>query len=180
MDMTDFKAKYPDLYNAILDDGKKEGLAAGKIEGEAAGLEKGKAEAQAEAKADGAKAETERIKNVEAQLIPGHETLIDQLKFDGKTTGEQAAVQILQAEKALRTNAQANLDDDAVAAVAHIAAQDDGSSAASQRKDRDFDQLVTDYQEKHDCSKGTAISAVAKAHPDAHESWLSKVNKGGK
>ena len=31
--------------------------------------------------------------------MPGHEALVATLKFDGKTTGEQAAVQILAAEK---------------------------------------------------------------------------------
>ncbi len=53
-----------------------------------------------EGKAEGAKAELERIKAVEALNIPGHEALIAQLKFDGKTTGPEAAVQVLQAEQA--------------------------------------------------------------------------------
>lgn len=50
--------------------------------------------------AAGATAERERILAVEAQLLPGHEKLIAALKADGKTTGAEAAVQILAAEKA--------------------------------------------------------------------------------
>ena len=48
----------------------------------------------------GARQERARIQAVENQLIPGHEALIQQLKFDGKTTGSEAAVQVLAAEKA--------------------------------------------------------------------------------
>jgi len=51
---------------------------------------------------DGAKKENERIQAVKDQLIPGHEKLIEALMFDGKTTGEQAAVKVLQAEKDIR------------------------------------------------------------------------------
>jgi ATP-dependent Clp endopeptidase proteolytic subunit ClpP len=50
-------------------------------------------------KAEAAAAELKRIQDVEAQLIPGHEDLIAELKADGKTTGPEAAVKVLQAEK---------------------------------------------------------------------------------
>lgn len=53
-------------------------------------------------RAEGAAAERERIQSVESQAIPGHEKLIAALKFDGKTTGPEAAVQVLQAERAQR------------------------------------------------------------------------------
>ena len=131
MDITEFKTKYPDLHNAIFEEGKKEGHAAGLIEGEIAGLEKGKTEAQDQAKEASAKAERERIQSVESQSIPGHEKLIQTLKFDGKTTGPEAAVQILAAEKALRLNMKAQLDDDAVNAVDHIANQGLGDDVSS-------------------------------------------------
>lgn len=124
MTLEEFKAKYPDIYQACYDEGQKAGHKKGLAEGEASGMGKGRAEATGPARAEGAKAERERIKSVEAQLIPGHEALIDKLKFDGKTTGEQAAVQILQAEKTLRTNVSGQLDADAPDAVAHAAAPD--------------------------------------------------------
>lgn len=68
-----------------------------------------KAQGLEEGKAAGAEAERKRIQEVEAQLIPGHEALVNTLKFDGKTTGPEAAVQILAAEKQARGNVLASL-----------------------------------------------------------------------
>ncbi len=57
--------------------------------------------AYAKGKSEGASAERDRIKAVEAQgeNLPGHEALIQEMKFDGKTTGPEAAVKVLAAEK---------------------------------------------------------------------------------
>lgn len=65
-----------------------------------------------------ATAERERIQSVEQMAMPGHEDLIAALKFDGKTTGPEAAVRVLQAEKAANTQALADLETDAPAPVA--------------------------------------------------------------
>jgi hypothetical protein len=73
-------------------------------------------------KADGATAERERIKAVEAQAVPGHEALIAALKFDGKTTGPEAAVKVLAAEKEKRARTLADLKADAPAPVPHAEA----------------------------------------------------------
>lgn len=66
---------------------------------------------------EGAAQERERIKAVEEQLIPGHESLIKSLKFDGKTTGAEAAIKVLAAEKQARVNMLANLKADTPQAV---------------------------------------------------------------
>lgn len=58
--------------------------------------------ARAEGREAGATAERERIQAVEAQLIPGHEALINTLKFDGRTSGPEAAVKVLAAEREQR------------------------------------------------------------------------------
>lgn len=50
---------------------------------------------------EGATAERTRIQGVRAQTMKGHEALIETLAFDGKTTAEQAAVQVLAAEKSI-------------------------------------------------------------------------------
>jgi hypothetical protein len=55
--------------------------------------------AVAAARLDGAAAEAQRSAAVRAQVIPGHEALIEQLAADGITTGEQAAVRVLAAER---------------------------------------------------------------------------------
>lgn len=67
--------------------------------------------------AEGAAAERARIQAVERALIPGHEALIASLKFDGKTTGGDAALAVLDAERGVRARAAAQLDNDAPAPV---------------------------------------------------------------
>lgn len=47
----------------------------------------------------GRTAEAARIKAVREQLMPGHEALIERLAFDGATTGPEAAVAVLAAER---------------------------------------------------------------------------------
>jgi len=49
--------------------------------------------------AEGATAERGRILGIEANALPGHDALITTLKADGTTTPEQAAVQVLNAER---------------------------------------------------------------------------------
>jgi hypothetical protein len=56
-------------------------------------------EACALIRAEGAGAERARIASVREQAMPGHEALIEALAFDGKTTGPEAAVQVLAAER---------------------------------------------------------------------------------
>lgn len=80
MDLKELKDKHPDLARVLVEEGQAAGLVKGRIEG--------------------AQAERDRIAAVEAQAMPGHEALIAVLKADGKTTGPEAAVQVLAAEKA--------------------------------------------------------------------------------
>jgi len=78
-----------------------------------------------EGKTAGATAECERIKSVEEQTIAGHEALITELKFDGKTTGAEAAVKVLAAEKQSRTDTFAAHKKDAPKPVDEPAVVDD-------------------------------------------------------
>ena len=106
-------ANHPDIASAF----RKEGQDAVLAEGRAAGII----------------AERERIQAVEAQSLPGHEKLIAQLKFDGKTSGPEAAVQILAAEKAAGTAQLRDLRADAGTGAAASASQtgDHGSEDAA-------------------------------------------------
>lgn len=98
MDVQKLKAEHPDVAEALINEGK----------------------------AMGATAERDRIQNVEAQSMPGHEALIATLKFDGKTSGPEAAVQVLAAEKAKKGDQLAALKADADdAKVRHAAAPQD-------------------------------------------------------
>jgi len=72
--------------------------------------------------AEGATAERERIQSVMAQAMPGHDALINSLAFDGKTTGPEAAVAVLNAERTLRGKALADRRADAPEPAPHAAA----------------------------------------------------------
>ena len=65
--------------------------------------------ARAEGHAAGAAAERERIQAVRESSFAGHEALIEKLMFDGKTTGPEAAVQVLKAEQSARARHAADL-----------------------------------------------------------------------
>lgn len=62
---------------------------------------------RAEGEAAGRSAELKRSAEVRAQLLPGHDALIERLAADGKTTGPEAALAVLAAEKALLSQEQA-------------------------------------------------------------------------
>lgn len=87
------------------------------------------------ARAEGAAAEMARIQAVEAQAIPGHEGLIATLKFDGKTSGDQAAAAVVAAEKGLRGAALAALESDTPPVVAAVEG-DGGIDANAPIEDR--------------------------------------------
>lgn len=82
----------------------------------------------ADGKTEGAEAERKRIQAVEAQVIPGHEKLIESLKFDGTTTGPEAAVQVLAAEKQKRVDYRADVEDETPPPLPPVVG-DDGASA---------------------------------------------------
>lgn len=90
-------ANHPALVAEIRAEGVNEGRQIGLLAG----------------KAEGAAAERDRIKAVEAAALPGHDALIEALKYDGVTTGADAALKVLAAHKATLANMGANLTADA-------------------------------------------------------------------
>lgn len=100
-----FKAAFPEIHEEIrragFDAGVAEGLKTGREEGREAGAE----------------AERGRIQSVLGKGIPGHEALVNELAFDGRTTGPEAAEKILEAEAALRKTKQASFVSDTPAPV---------------------------------------------------------------
>jgi len=101
MNLEKLKQEHPDLVAAIV-----------------AEAQTGMAEAVNQAQEAGAKAEQQRIADVRAQAIPGHEALIETLAFDGKTTGAEAAMAMVGAEKSLREKALAEITGEANGVVA--------------------------------------------------------------
>ena len=80
------------------------------------------------ARAEGAAAELQRVKDVQAASLPGHEALIATLMFDGVTTGAQAALKVLAAERTKRGDKLLALQADAAAAVTTAAASPDADT----------------------------------------------------
>ncbi len=72
-------------------------------------------------RAEGAAAERDRIQAVEASCLPGHESLIAAIKYDGKSTAADAAVAIVAAERKLRSANATAIASEAPAPVAAAA-----------------------------------------------------------
>lgn len=163
--------KFPDVFKSI----EERGRIAGMGEGKDAGLREG----HAKGFSAGAESERQRIKAVEAQSLPGHEALIEQLKADGKTTGEQAAVAVLNAEKEKRKTRMQTLEDSAVKPVPP------SSTDAQQFSGADPNASVED-RAKAEWDKNPAIRAEFgsvqsyTAYLRATESGRAKILKGGK
>lgn len=98
MNLSELKTKYPELVTAIAEETKTAMAAA--ID-----------QAKQQGTVVGAEQERTRIAGVRAQLIPGHEKLIETLAFDGKSSGADAAMAIVAAEKSMRQAALAALGD---------------------------------------------------------------------
>ena len=82
--------------------GFEQGLVQGREEGHKVGYDEGQAKGLDEGRKAGADAERTRIKDIESLGMPGHTELVDKMKWDGVTTGPQAAMKVVQAEKEAR------------------------------------------------------------------------------
>lgn len=92
------------------------------------------AQVRSEFIAAGATQERERILAVRAQSMPGCEALIETLAFDGKTSGGEAAAQVLKAQREAMANAGAAHANDAPAPVATSRPSDSGNESGGEKK----------------------------------------------
>ena len=120
------------------------------------------------AKEEGAKAERERIQDVEQYQTPGFETMIKELKFDGKTTGPEAAAKVL-VEHNKRVEKQAA----ALKADAPDPVDADEAPQAQEEPKKVFLELVAEYQNAHNCKRSQAIRAITVSNPDAHQQFIN-------
>ncbi|HEV7914515.1 MAG TPA: S49 family peptidase [Albitalea sp.] len=92
------------------------------------------AQVRSEFLALGATQERDRMKAVREQALPGHEALVERLATDGKTTGPEAAAQVLAAERGARAAAtSAHHDDAPKAAKPSPAAGDKGEKTKDEQ-----------------------------------------------
>lgn len=118
MNIEKLKAEHPEVFKAAVELGKSE-------------AETGLSDKLAAAKAEGADAERARIQGVLGVNLRGHEALVQTLAFDGKTTPEQAAFQVNQAEQKVRTKAGDDLRADAPKPAPH-SVEDPNANAGKQ------------------------------------------------
>lgn len=92
-------ASHPAIVSQFRNEGREEGRAAGHAAGLEEGLATGRSAGLEEGRKAGADAERARILGIEAQALPGHDALIAELKADGVTTPEQAAIRVIRADR---------------------------------------------------------------------------------
>lgn len=90
--LEELKAKYPDIYNQVRDEGKKEGIA----EGLTTGIVQ----------------ENARIQSIENIDVPGSSSIVNALKFDSKQTVETISVAIIQKQTEELKNKKALIEAD--------------------------------------------------------------------
>lgn len=118
------------------------------------------AEAAAVLRAEGATTERDRIQAVRAQVMPGHQALVDQLAFDGRTTGPEAAVQVLAAERTRIAGAAAARAADAPNPVPQASADGESQQPARAARPAPAGFVVSE--------KSADLDAKAKAYMAAH------------
>jgi hypothetical protein len=143
MNLEKLKAEHPELVAAI-EAGAREGM-----------ISTDELQAQlATARSEGSTAENQRIADVRAQAIPGHEALVEKMAFDGKSTAADVALAIVAAEKAKCAAAAGDLDAEANGAVAAAAAE--GSTGKTMKR-KEFNALSQDARRAFTSSGGKIV-----------------------
>lgn len=118
--------------------------------------------AYSKGKTEGATAERERIKTIEESAIPGHDALVKEMKFDGKTTPSEAATRLLAAEKEKKVIAFDKLKADAARPVEHVTVDPTKTEAGKDAKTGDPIALAREAEayRKQQAKDGNEISSV--------------------
>ena len=98
---------------------------------------------------------------------------MDKFIADGTTTAPEAAVEILKAQGVSSASKLKNLETDSPNPL--DVDNSEGDQGAGKKKGQK--ELVADYMAEHKCSKGTAITACAKAHPEAENDFVEIVKR---
>lgn len=136
----------------------------------------------AEGREAGATAERQRIKDVEAQAMPGHEALIATLKFDGKTTGPEAAVQVLGAERKKRADRLGDFYADGEGArVPHAATTNDDEENDEEDDDENMaDDSAPDGRKSKKKAEIKSVNHAVAVAQEAQAYQAAELAKGNK
>lgn len=174
MTLDELKAKNAELYNAILEEGRsterqEAAKAAEAIRKEA--FDSGAASGKAEGVKEGTEAERKRIQEVEAQAVPGYESVIMAVKYDGKTTGPEAAMLVLKAIQKDGADTLVKLKADAIPPAPHAPAPTDELSAGDKN-------LPLDQRAKAAWDKSPQIREEFADNFDAYLAFLKNQESG--
>lgn len=138
-------------------------------------------EALAAARGEGATAERTRIQAVESACLAGHESIIAVMKFDGKSTGADAALAVLDAEKQMRARAAVALAKDAPKPAApaatpafEAAAKDPMADASKPIEERCKAKWDSDPQVRAEFTSLATFTAMSKAEESGNVRVLNK------
>lgn len=137
----------------------------------------------AEGRAAGAADERNRILQIEAAALPGHDALVARLKADGSVSAGDAALQILAAERQTQANAAAAHQADAPAPVALVPAASVQLSAAERQAQESQaaaagpveDRAKAQWESNADLRKEFSSLSAYTAYLNATESGQSRV-----
>ena len=127
----------------------------------------------AEMQLQGAKTERERIYAImeQGKALPGHDAIVAEMIQDGKSSGPECAVRILAAESQARKSFKASVEKDAPPVI---------ENTIEPTAEKDFMAIVNEKMAAEKIGKSQAISAIVKSHPDAHQKYITSMNKGVK
>ena len=166
----------PSLYNAIYEVGKMDAVTANdaevakvKTESYDGGFSAGKSEGIIEGKAN----EQSRIAGLREIATAGNTELINKYIADGTTDAPTAAVAILKLQQTSNAAELAKIKTESPDPLdTNIGTQEETDQSKKGQK-----QLVAEYMAEHKCSKGVAITACARAYPDAVNDFALKTVK---
>lgn len=142
---------------AALEAARSEGFAAGQRAGTELGVIEG-------AKV-GAENERARIKAVHGQFLTGHQALVQELMFDGVTTGPDAAMRINAAEQTLKQTKLEEFHAEAATAVSQVVAQESSEHADRKVLGEEAQGLVVKAKERGETlSYAAAMQQIYRTH----------------
>jgi signal peptide peptidase SppA len=165
MDLKTLKAEHPEVYNQVVNEAKAGMVPQADVD---------------QATAAAVKAEQERVLGLaKASMEPNQAEALEALAQSGATPEQAAAFKKAfggaPAQSQDKAEEQGKGEDEAKEKILNAlqdAAQAPLSPASDKSSDPGFDAMVKDHMRENQVSKGEAIRAVAKEHPEAHDAWL--------
>ena len=165
MDINKLKAEYPEVYQQVVDEGKKIGLTAEKETN------------VAEGKAAGVLMERKRMNDIDALGLPAD---FAKSAKESEMSAEQTAASYLKAEAVKREKVQENMESDINEPLASdTPAQPKKPETEEKNPVAEYEAAVLKAQDNGKVSRGQAMKSVKLANPKLHAEYINASNQGG-